>query len=262
MSKLLAGAALLGLAVLLACSGPTQAEVATGIPPITLAPTANTMPTVVLDPTVTPLPIIRESGGNATPGSGALTQISTADPEAFLTEVSAGERGCLEENFDSNRLPLLLSSPDLATDEEGVDLIGCMEHETLLRLFLTPFLTATGQLSVESSACIRSGFVDADLAAMTMVAEQGSGGDPEAAWTSPLTGLFVTISCLSEEEFLAASPALGMGPDDQQGLKCVLEQVGGPKGLDALTRPDTGPPDELIRATTDCNVELFARPPG
>ena len=175
------------------------------------------------------------------------------------------EQACLSENIDPDRLMLLVGAPDLATDEEGPALIGCLGQETLLRLFLTPVLEQTGPLSAESSSCIRNGFADADLPAMMMAAiaaESGSGEDSEAAMTSMMVSFFVTLSCLNEEEFRAAGPALGMTPEDRQGLQCLLEELGGPEGLAALMEPEAGPPIALFGAAMGCKLEMFGGPPG
>ena len=151
---------------------------------------------------------------------------------------------------------LLASARDLGPDQEMAPFIGCLEQDTVLRLFLTPFLDQTGPLSAESSGCLRQSYADADLAALFLEAASGPSEDPGAAMGRMMTSLFVTFSCLNEEEFRAAGPALGMAPEEQQTLQCVREELGGPEGLAALLQPDAGPSLELFGALSDCELQL------
>ena len=164
---------------------------------------------------------------------------SVADPQAFVSEVSDAEQACLLENIDPDRLMLLAGGPDLATEEEGASFMGCLEHGTLLRLFLTPVLDETGPLSPESSACIRDGFAGVDFATLMIAdgAESGPSEDPTAAMAGMMAGFFSALSCLNEDELQAASSALGMAPEDLQGLKCVLDELGGPEHWPHLCNP-------------------------
>ena len=176
-----------------------------------------------------------------------------------MSGVSNAEQVCLSENIDPDGLMLLVETPELATGEEAATMIGCLEHETLLRLFLTAVLEQTGPLSAESSVCIRDGFADIDLAAVMMVTGTESGEDPEAE-AGMMAGFFSALSCLNEEEFQAASPALGMNPGDLEGLQCLMEELGGAEGLAALMQPDAGPPIALFSAAMSCNLELSGEP--
>ena len=83
---------------------------------------------------------------NAATGSDPLTLLPITDSESFLAGVSETERTCLSEEVSPDQLTALASSPELVTDEERLALIGCLEDDTMLRLFLTPVLTATGPL--------------------------------------------------------------------------------------------------------------------
>lgn len=49
-----------------------------------------------------------------------------------------------------------------------------------------------------------------------------------------MSAFMLTLSCLNEEEWQAAAPALGMNPGDRERLQCVLEELGGPRGMAAL----------------------------
>ena len=210
------------------------------------------MPTATPDPTAT-IPI-DEGGQKPAPESLVLAPLSTTDLQAFMSEVSDSEWACLSANIAPERLALLVGAPDLSMEEEGAAFIGCLEHETLLRWLLTPVLGQTGALSTESSMCICDSFGGADLSSM-MIASV-SGEDPEAAMGNMMAGFFATLACPNDEEFRAASPALGMGPEDRQGLQCLLDELGGPEGVAALLSPDSGPPNALFSAALECNLQL------
>ena len=178
-----------------------------------------------------------------------------------MSEVSEAEQACLSANVNLDRLSMLLASAtNLAPAEEMAAFVGCLEQDTVLRLFLTPFLGQTGPLSAEASACIRQSYADADLAALLLAAGSGPSEDPGAALGRMMASLLVTFSCLNEEEFRAAAPALGMAPEDRQTLQCVKDELGGPEGLAALLQPDAGPSIELSRAVSGCDFQLGGGP--
>lgn len=179
-----------------------------------------------------------------------------------MSEVSSAEQACISENIDLNRLSSLLAAPDLATDEDAVSLIGCLEGETLLRFFLSAILQATGPLSAESSVCVRDIFAGVDLAAsmIASVGEPGASEDAEAAGVGLMVGFFSALACLNEAEFQSASPALELGSIDQQGLQCLLDELGGAEGLAALLDPAAGPPLALFGAMLSCSLQLPAEP--
>ena len=290
MLKLLSCAVFFLLAVSLACAGstpmpvptatlaptPTSAPAATPtpaptptvagtvlpVPTATLAPTPTSAPAATPTPAPTPTatpPV--DDGDRKADSASALSPLDTTDPRAFLSGVSDAEQACLSGQIDPRRLMLVVGTPELAKEEDRAILIGCLEHETLLRLFLTPVLDQARPLSVESSACIRDAFADADLAALMTVAGAGADEGSEAAMVGAMTGLFATLSCLSTDEFQAAGQALGMGPDDYQDFKCVLDALGGPEELAALMQPDAGPPLTFFSAAMACNLQLFGEPP-
>ena len=72
-----------------------------------------------------------------------------------------------------------------------------------------------------------------------------------------MTGLFATLSCLSTDEFQAAGQALGMGPDDYQDFKCVLDALEARKNWPHSCNPMQG---LLLRSSARqwaCNLQLF-----
>ena len=78
---------------------------------------------------------------------------------------------------------------------------------------------------------------------------------------SGMTGFIVTLVCLNEKEWETASPALDLGPYNPEGLQCVLDKLGGPEGLAAMTSPDAGPPIALFGAAIECNLAFVEGPP-
>ena len=195
------------------------------------------------------------------PGSEGIAPLSLEDPQAFMSELSGAEMSCLSENVDPQRLMALVGSPDLATPDETAELMQCLEDDTLLRLFLTGLIGETGSLSEETSMCVRAGFEDIDLRSVMLASSTGA-EDGAAAMMTGMVGMFLTLSCLNEEEWQSAAPALGMGPDDRESLQCVLEELGGPEGFAASLDPDAGPPVALLSAAMSCGMETIGQPGG
>ena len=255
MLKVLSCAIFLVAASVLACSSPTPTPTSTAVPVPTSTPAPT--PTPAPAPTTTPLPT--EAAPKPASGSGAILPLNLEDPQAFLSELSAVEQSCLPENVDLQRLMAPEGGPDLVSPEEAAELIQCLQQETLLRLFLTGLTGQTGPLSGETSACVRSGFADFDLRAI-MLATSGE-SDEAAAMVGSMAGFLVTLSCLNEEEWQAAGPSLGLGPDDREGLECVMDELGGPEGVAAALQPDdAGPPMAFFSAAAACNLQIVEEP--
>ena len=233
-------------------------------------PTAQPSPTPIAAPVVSPTQdSTQEVGGAGTdggdPGSTEpLAPLAAEDADAFLADVSDSERMCLSDNIPSDRVAMLATTPELATEVERETFLGCLEHNTLLRLLLTPVLSATGPLSVESSACMRSSYADTDLAALmsSVVADPGTGPEAEAAMAQGMVMFFVSLSCLNEEEFQTGSVAMGLAPGERENFLCVLDQVGGQEALAALLIPSAEFPAELFQAAFGCQFQMGGPPPG
>ena len=172
-------------------------------------------------------------------------------------ELSGPEQSCLRENTAPDRLELLLQSPDLATSDEATQLIQCLEDETLLSFFLAGVIGQAGSLSDETSMCIRAGFADIDIGGMMLSALTGA-EDEAAAMITGMAGMFLTLSCLNDEEWEAVAPALEMGPDDRESLQCLLAELGGPDGLAAMLgdAEAAGPPMALFGAAIQCGLQM------
>ena len=216
-------------------------------------PTAIVAPT----PTQTAAAIIIAPTA-ARPTEDTLTPLPVSDTESFLENVSETERNCVSEAVPPDRLTTLLQTPEAASADERVALVGCLEHDTALRLFLTPILSATGALSPDSTECLRSGFADTDLASL-MLAAAGTPGpntDPEAAMTLAMVSSMVSLSCLNEGEFRTAGPAMGVSAEEYGNFRCVVDQVGGPERMAALMHTGTGFPAPLFEAAFACEVQI------
>ena len=195
-----------------------------------------------------------------TAGTGGIAPLRMDDPVAIASELSESELACLAGVADTGRLLQLFAAPELATPEEQTGLIGCLEDETLLRIFLTGLIGDTGPLGEESSACIRVGMEGVDLRSVMMA---GMGGNEEAAMIGGMSAMFLTMACLSDEEFAAAAPALGMSPDDRESLQCVLEQLGGPEGMaETLGKGDESSFMALFGAAMGCGLQMQGAAPG
>ena len=253
-------------AVLDAIATAEAAEASAATP----VPTPQPSPMLVTAPIVAPTQApTQEAGGAGTDGGAPmsaepLAPLAAENADALLADVSDSESMCLSDNIPSDRLAVLATTPELATEAEREAFIGCLEHDTRLRLLLTPVLNATGPLSVESSACMRRSYADTDLAALmsSVAADAGTGPEAEAAMAQGMVTFFVSLSCLNEEEFQTASVAMGLAPGERENFLCVLDQVGGQDALAALLIPSAEFPAELFQAAFGCQFQMGGPPPG
>ena len=253
-------------AVLDAIATAEAAEASAATP----VPTPQPSPMLVTAPIVAPTQApTQEAGGAGTDGGAPmsaepLAPLAAENADALLADVSSSESMCLSDNIPSDRLAVLATTPELATQAEREAFIGCLEHDTRLRLLLTPVLHATGPLSVESSACMRRSYADTDLAALmsSVAADAGTGPEAEAAMAQGMVTFFVSLSCLNEEEFQTASVAMGLAPGERENFLCVLDQVGGQDALAALLIPSAEFPAELFQAAFGCQFQMGGPPPG
>ncbi len=248
---------LASLSAVLACSGddPAPAAQPTAEPTVTRAPEATATPTATPQPTGTATP--PEDGSET---AQDLTPLNMDDPQVFLSSLSADEQSCLSDN-DIGVSQVMAAMTPTDSSEEGDVILECLEDETVLRLFLSEPLMATGELSPETSACIRAGLGGIDLRPMMKSTREDAGSTD-----TQMTGLasFLTFTaCLNDEEWQTAAPALELGPRDESGTDCLLTELGGPTGVaEALLRTDeSGLPSNFIGAAAKCGVG-FAGMPG
>ena len=272
MPKLLYCALFISLTTLLACAGPEKSPSPTAVAQNqALAPAAASIPA----PTTAPVEIPAEDPAQAESQTTALVEapaqtdappeilnpINMKDPKAFMPELSGDEQSCLSENGDPQQLVTLMNSPDLTSPQERDAMVGCLEHETLLKLFLNGFTDQTGPLSDDTSACVSAGFQNFDLRAMMLANQEGSG--EEAAMVKGMAGILITVSCLNEDEWKAASPALDLPPEGREAMQCVMNLLGGPEGVEASLESKEGePPLAFFSAAAECGLTMMGGPLG
>lgn len=253
-------------ATVAAALAAVEASAPTNEPPPTVEPTPTPAPTPTqVPPSPTPTAPAANTPETTTAGdSEPLAPLAINDPNAFLADLSESERTCLSGTIGPERLAALLRSPELSDEAGRSAVLGCLERDTLLRLFLTHVLSATGPLSPESSECLRRSYAETDLSAlMSAVASPSDPGSPgESAEVAAMVAFMVSLSCLNEEEFQAAAPALGIAPGEYEGFQCALEKVGGQDAMTALLDPAAGFPVALFEAAAECQVQLGGSPPG
>ena len=259
MSRLLSGALLLVIVGIMACAGATPAPDPTATPSPTSAPapTATPLPTATPAPTATPTPTPRATA-TPVPTAAAPSQVSVGegiaplpvnDLQMLMLELSQPELGCISDSSSPQALLAALQAPDTASPEDVAELSLCLRDGTLLRLFLTGIMGQAGPLSGETSACVRAGFAEIDLRSM-MLAE--AGGEVEGGMNA---ALHMTISCLNEEEWAAAAPALGLSINYREGVECLTRELGGPEeAAAALQTSEQGPSFALIAAAVSCDL--------
>ena len=221
-------------------------------------------------PTEVPPSATPETPPGATPTVPAATDaeplapLPINDADGFLAAVSGAERICLSDSLGHARLTAVLQAPDLADEAERAALLGCLEHETSLRLLLTPVLSGTGPLSPETSACLRGSYADKDLNALmsSQFAASDPGPESEAAGVAAMVTFMVSLSCLSEEEFQIAAPAMGFAPGEYDNFQCVLERLGGQDTMVVLLNPASEFPAALFEAAIACQLQMAGPPSG
>ena len=280
MAKVLLPGILLILLILVACSDPAPTALveptaapqmqattpatsqlqptATPTPQPTETPTTAPSPQPADTPTPAPAPTATTAPPQDQPPDGRLTPLTLDNPEAVASQLSNQELACLAEVADAARLLTIFNDPGIATAEEQTKLIGCLQDESLTRMFLSGFIQDTSGLSTETSACVRAGFREIDLRSVMLA---GLGGDPGTAMTGSMAALFLTLACLNQEEWNAAAPAMDMEPDDREGMQCLLAEMGGPEEMAAAL----GPGNEsgfvaLFAAAAECGLEIGGPP--
>ena len=241
------------LATLTACSDPTPA-------PETQAPTTAPTPTASPTPTETPVPTEAPeerptAAPTATPAStptpaptatpappGVLAPLHALDSGATLSELSDAELACIGEN-----------------PERQTRYVGCLNDETLARIFLAGFVPGSEPLSQETSDCVRAAFEVIDPRA---VMTAGIEGNPGRAMAGSMAALSVTVACLNDEEWKTAGPQVGMSLDEREGMQCLLVELGGPGPMAAMmAAAQEGDSTNLAQAGAECGLEM-GPPPG
>ena len=170
----------------------------------------------------------------------------------MLSELSDDELACIGDNPE--KLARTLAGPGQASREEQAKLIGCLEDETLARIFLAGFVPGPEPLSQETSDCVRAGFAVIDPRA---VMTAGMDGDPGRAMAGSMAAFSVTVACLNDREWEATAPMMGMPPEEREGMRCLLDQLGGPGEMaEAMRAAGEGDFENLARAGAACGLDL------
>ena len=179
------------------------------------------------------------------------------DSPALLSELSDTEKACIGD--DAGKLARSLAGPGSASREEQAKLMGCLEDETVARLFLAGFVPGPEPLSQESSDCVRAAFEVIDPRA---VMTAGIEGNPGRAMAGSMAALSVTVACLTDQEWEETAPMLGMSLDEREGMQCLLVALGGPGQMAAAMKAaQEGDFTNLAKAGTECGLDM-GHPPG
>ena len=244
---------LLILAAMMACSDPTPAPetvTPTSAPTPTAAPASTDAPVSTKTPTERPTAAPKATPANSptpeatniTAPPGILAPLQALDSGTMFSELSEAEKECIGENT-----------------ERQTKYVGCLEDETLARIFLAGFVPGPGPLSQESSDCVRAAFEVIDPRA---VMTAGIEGDPGRAMAGSMVAFSVTMACLTDEEWEETAPSLGMGPEEREEMQCLLVALGGPGPIAAaMTAAQEGDFTNLAKAGAECGLEMEP-PPG
>ena len=251
------------LIALAACTGATPAPNPTETPAPSPTAAATPVPANTPAPTETPAPSPTERPTAAptakpttppTPStSGTLAPLDIQDPQALESGLSDAELACTggPERLIGALAGLGTPSPDVLAE-----LFGCLEDETLERLFLAGFVA--GPLSPETSTCVRTAF---DVIDPRTVMTAGIEGDPGRAMAGSMAAFMVTTACLNDEEWEQAAPEMGMSPQDREVGQCLMEALGGPGQMaEAMTAAGEGDFAALAGAGEECELDLGPPP--
>ena len=170
----------------------------------------------------------------------------------MLSEPSDTELACIGDNPE--KLARSIVGPGQASREEQAKLIGCLEDETLAKIFLAGFVPGPGPLSQETSDCVRAGFEVIDP---RTVMTAGMDGDPGRAMAGSMAAFSVTVACLNDREWEASAPMMGMPPEEREGTVCLMEALGGPGEMaEAMRAAGEGDFENLARAGAACGLDL------
>ena len=242
---------LIFMATLAACSGPTPNPTATATPTETPAPTATANPTAAPTETPTISPVPEEPTPTQTL-DGRLAPIRLQDSESLQSALSNAELACIGDDPETLKWSLTGQRP--TSREEQARLIGCLNDETLARLFLAGFVPGPGPLSTESSECVRAAF---DVINPREVMTAGLEGNPGMAMASSMAALSVTMACLSDEEWDQAAPAVGISEEERAGAQCLMAGLGGPRQMaEAMQAAGEGDFTKLAEAGAVCGLNM------
>ncbi len=178
----------------------------------------------------------------------------TEDRGAMLSSLSDAELTCIGGNPEKMIAALTGGGP--TSMEEQARLIGCLDDETVQQLFMATIIPVP--LSVETSNCVLAALEVIDPRA---VMTAGLEGDPGTAMAGSMAAFTVSVACLSDEEWAAAAPRVGMDLDEQEGMVCLLEELGGPAEMAAaMIAVNEGDTTALSAAAMECGLDTGPAP--
>ena len=224
---------------------PTPRVVAanTPLPAITPAPTATATTTPTTEPTAT---------------SGATSLPPAQDENALLASLSDDELACT--GGDPERMIAALTGKGPASMEEQARLTQCLDDDTVYLIFMATIVPLP--LSEETSGCITAALEVIDPRA---VMTAGLEGDPQTAMAGSMAAFTVAIACLNDEEWATAAPRVGMGPEDREGIVCIMAALGGPAEMakamtEAMKAGEVAEESDLFTAGLECEMEPWPEP--
>ena len=244
---------MVALATLTACSdptpapeevpAPTQVSSRVAAPASTDAPVSTQAPTErpTAAPRATPANSPRPEATNITAPPGVLAPLQPLDSRTMFSELSEAEKECIGENT-----------------ERQTKYVGCLEDETLVRIFLAGYVPGPGPLSQETSDCVRAAFEVIDPRAIMTAGIEGNSG---RAMAGSMAAFSVTMACLNDEEWDSAALKMGIETDGREGMRCLLEHLGGPgKMAEAMIAAGEGDFTGLAQAGPDCGLNMGPAP--
>ncbi len=277
MWKFTLPAVLTALLILIACSGttstpertpvaaPTAGQGQSPAPARTATPVKETAPEPTgsprTAPTMTPRPTRAEAATPAIPkapeatddsAGSIITLLTMKDSDILASELSDSETACLAGTADAEKLSQIFLEPFPLTPEKRNLILGCLEQETLIQIYLGGTFGDSEPLSSETGACLRTVLNGIDFRSWMLLLRTQNEWD-EIASVMLVSSFFVTIACLNQEEWEAIAVTKDLHPSDRKNSQCFLVMMGGPEGLTtALEAGDERGLPDLQGAARDC----------
>ena len=208
-------------------------------------------------PANTPYPTVTTAPTPTTPQTPRATPpLPTGDRGAVLSSLSDAELACIGGDPEK-MIAALTGGPAQPTSmEEQARLVGCLDDDTVDQLFMATIIPVP--LSVETSDCVLAAL---DVIDPRAVINAGLEGDPGTAMAGSMAAFTVALACLNDEEWPTAAPRVGMGPEDRDGMVCVMEALGGPAEMAAaMIAANEGDATTLAAAAMECGLDTGPAP--
>ncbi len=241
------------LITLTACSDSAS----TPAPETAVTPTPEIIAATPAPPANTPEPTATTAHTpniHSTPTPRVLSPTPTEDRGAVLSSLSDAELACV--GGDPEKMIAALTGGGPASTDEQARLIGCLDDDTVQQLFMATIIPVP--LSVETSNCVLAAL---DVIDPRAVMTAGLECDPGTAMAGSMTAFIVTLSCLNQDEWQTTAPKVGMDLDEQEGMVCVLEELGGPAEMAAaMIAANEGDAMALSTAAMECGLDTGPAP--